>query len=273
MGFAGAEQDGVFPVSLTLPGPLGSVLFMPRGLRLSLSMLAAFALLGCSATHTVLLKADGSGTLAMHMEVSRLLHDYIAGLSEVTGDSASLPQGQIFDLAAIRKGFSTQPGITVQNVASPDQRSLDVQLAFDSLSTVFAARPGLQSTNVVSLTQADGLETLKIHLDRSNYRQVAAFFPMLDNQLLQSLGPQAGQQTSEADYLEEVRFSLGDDGPAEVRKSSITISIQPEGQIVSQAGGTVNGAAVVFRVPLLRLLVLDSPLDFSLTFKPQEKQP
>jgi hypothetical protein len=247
---------------------------MPRGLRLLACLLAAsFLLLACSATHTIVLKADGSGTMAMHMEVSQLLHDYIAGLTEMSGDPPALPQGQIFDLAAIRKGFAAQPGITVQGVASPDQRSLDVRVAFDSLAGVFAARPGLQNANVISLTQTGGLETLRIHLDRSNYRQVAAFFPMLDNPILQSLGPQVGQKTTESDYLEEVRFSLGDAGPAEVRKSSIVISIQPEGEVISQTGGTVSGAAVIFRIPLLRLLVLAEPLDFSLTFKPQEKTP
>ncbi|HTP58723.1 MAG TPA: hypothetical protein VMM82_07370, partial [Spirochaetia bacterium] len=178
---------------------------MPRVVRLCASLLAASALiLACNATHTVLLKADGSGTVTVHVEVSRLLHDYIAGLSQMSGDSVSLPPGQVFDLAAIRKGFSAQPGITVLDVASPDPRSLDVQMAFDSLARVFTARPGLQSANVISLTQSDGLETLKIHLDRSNYRQVAAFFPMLDNPLLQSLGPQVGQKTTEDDYLEEV---------------------------------------------------------------------
>jgi hypothetical protein len=248
---------------------------MPRGLHLVARVLTASALLlaaGCSATHTVVLRADGSGTLTMHMEVSRLLHDYIAGLAEVSGDTPALPSGQIFDLAAIRKGFEAQSGIIVQKVASSDPRSLDIQVAFDSLQRVFAGRPGLQNANVVVLTQADGLETLKIHLDRSNYRQIAGFFPMLDNPVLQSLGPQAGQTTTENDYLEEVRFSLGDEGPSEVRKSSIVISIQPEGEIVSQTGGTVSGGSVVFRIPLLRLLVLATPLDFSMSFKPQENQ-
>ena len=247
-----------------------------RGLHVPLTILAAIALLlaaSCSATHAVVLRADGSGSMTMHLEVTRLLHDYIAGLSEVSGDAPQLPPGQIFDLAAVRKGFEAQPGIEVLSVSSSDPRSLDVTVGFESLPDVFAARPGLQAANVVSLTQEGGRDTLKIHLDKANYRQLAAFFPLLDNPVLQSLGPQAGQKTSEEDYLEEVRFSLGDAGPAEVKGSSIVISIQPDGEIVSQTGGTVSGATVVFRIPLLRLLVLAAPLDYSLTFKPQEKQP
>jgi hypothetical protein len=45
------------------------------------------------------------------------------------------------------------------------------------------------------------------------------------------------------------------------------LTIDPEGDIISQVGGTVSGGAVTFRIPLLRLLVLDEPLDYSLTFK------
>jgi hypothetical protein len=208
--------------------------------------------------------------MKLHLEVTRLLHDYVFGLAEVSGESRDPAGEPIFDLAAVRNGFAAQPGITVQDVASPDQRSLDVQVAFDSLSRVFENQPGLRNANVVSLTQSDGLETLKIHLDRSNYRQIAAFFPMLESPVLQSLGPQVNQTTTKDDYLEMVRFSLGDKGPAQVRESFITVTVQPEGEIVSQTGGTVSAGTVIFRIPLLDLLVLAEPLDYSMSFKPAD---
>jgi hypothetical protein len=52
-----------------------------------------------------------------------------------------------------------------------------------------------------------------------------------------------------------------------VKKSFIEVAIRPEGEIVSQTGGVVSNGTVVFRIPLLRLLVLDKPLDYSVTFK------
>ena len=233
---------------------------------------AFLLLVGCSATHTVTLNADGSGTVTIHLEVTRLLHDYIAGLAEASGESQD-PTGAIFDLTTVRKGFEAQPGITVQSVASPNPNSLDIQIAFASLSRLFEDQPGLKSANAVSLMESNGLKTLKIHLDRTNYRQIAAFFPMLESPTLQSLGPQVDQKTTDGDYLEMVRFSLGDDGPAQVKKSVITIVIRPEGEIVSQFGGTVEAGTVVFRIPLLRLLVLATPLDYSISFKPGGTQP
>jgi hypothetical protein len=81
------------------------------------------------------------------------------------------------------------------------------------------------------------------------------------------MGPQANDTITEAEYLEMIKFSLGDEGPALVKKSFIEMAIRPEGEIVSQTGGTQTNGTVVFRIPLLRLLVLDKPLDYSVTFK------
>jgi len=206
--------------------------------------------------------------MTLHLEVSKLLHDYVAGLAEVGGQQSASHGDVIFDLAAIRKGFAAQPGITILDVASSDSRSLDVEVAFGALSDLFGSEPGLKSANVFSLTQVGGLETLKIHLDRSNYLQIASFFPMLEDPTFKSLGPQVDQTVTENDYLEMIRFSLGDEGPALVKKSSIVIAIRPDGEVVSQTGGTMNEGTVVFRVPLLRVLLLTEPLDLVMSFKP-----
>ena len=246
---------------------------MPHTVRTIVLILAAVPFLltaGCSATHAVTLQGDGSGTMALHLEVSKLLHDYVAGLAEVSGAPRTTAPDVIFDLLEIRRGFESQPGITVQNVSSSDPRSLDVELSFASLSNVFEGQPGLKGANAVTFAQADGLSSLRIHIDRENYRQIAAFFPMLASPLLQSLGPQVDQKITQADYLEMIRFSIGDEAPGLARKSSITIRVRPDGDIVSQAGGVASGDEVVFQVPLLRVLLLDAPLDFSLTFRPRE---
>ncbi|HVO40701.1 MAG TPA: hypothetical protein VMV03_16840 [Spirochaetia bacterium] len=227
----------------------------------------AVALTACSSSQTFVIRGDGSGTMTLHVEVSRLLHDYIVSLGEVSGTSAAPSGDRIFDQEAIRKGFEAQPGVSVDSLSSPGPSVLDASLSFLSLSAIFAGTAGLGASQAVVLSESEGVKTLKIHLDRANYRQVAALFPLLQAPVLQSLGPQVNEKVSNEDYLEMVRFAIGDDGPALVRKSFIVITIRPEGEIVSQSGGTPASGAVVFRVPLLRLLVLDSPLDFSVSFR------
>jgi hypothetical protein len=203
----------------------------------------------------------------MHVEVTRLLHDYVARLSEFSDKPALMRGGKFFDAASIRKDFESRPGITVTKAATPTPDTLDLELAFDSIQDVFTREESLKSAAALAYSESDGKKTIRLHLDRSNYAQLARSFPLLGNPAFAAFGPQADDTASDDEYLEMVRFSIGDDAPALLKKSYLTLTLDPEGEILSQSGGDVIGGAVVFRIPLLRLLVLDRPLDFALTFK------
>jgi hypothetical protein len=81
------------------------------------------------------------------------------------------------------------------------------------------------------------------------------------------MGPQPEENVTEEEYLQMIEFSLGEEGPALLRKSFINIVIKPESGVVSQTGGTLSGGAVTFKIPLLSLLLLDKPLDYSITYR------
>lgn len=85
--------------------------------------------------------------------------------------------------------------------------------------------------------------------------------------LFAQLGPQGTGRVTDEDYLSMIRFSIGDDAPGLLKKSFITLTVLPPGEMVSQSGGTVSGNSVVFRIPVLRVLVLDRPLDYAVTFR------
>jgi hypothetical protein len=229
--------------------------------------IALFALGSCTVNQTIAIKADGSGTLSMHAEVSKVLQDYLASLAEVSGQPGTLADGKVFDLASIRKGFESRPGITVKKVSSPTQNSLDVELAYRSLQDVFAKDETLKGTGALVYGESGGTKSIRLHLDRSNYSQLAVLFPMLSDPVLAGMGPQVNDTITDEEYLEMIRFSIGDDGPGLLKKSFLVLTIHPEGVIVSQTGGTVAAGAVTFRIPLLRLLVLDKPLDYAVSFK------
>jgi hypothetical protein len=240
---------------------------MPRNAKVLVPLLAVTLFTAaCSVNQTIVVKADGSGTASMHAEVSRLLADYISSLSEVSGKPAPAG-GNVFDAAAIRKDFAARPGITVTKAATPTTTSLDLDLSFTSIQDVFTRDDALKTSGALVYSESAGKKTIRMHLDRSNYAQLSALFPMLKDPTLASLGPQVNDTTTEAEYLDMVSFSIGDQGPGLLKKSFVTLTIDPEGEILSQTGGTISGSAVVFRIPVLRLMVLDKPLDYSVTFK------
>ena len=218
-------------------------------------------------SQTLVISNDGSGTLATHAEVAPLLRTYLASLADVSGNPGPLKEGRVFDAAAIRKDFESRPGIVVQKAATPTPASVDLELGFDSLQDLARSQDGLADSGAIVVVDTGDRRTLRLHLDRATYAQIASLFPMLRDPVFAQLGPQGSGPVTEDDYLSMIRFSIGDDAPALLKKSFAILAVQPEGEILSQTGGTLDGNSVVFRIPVLRVLVLDRPLDYSVTFR------
>jgi len=246
---------------------------MPCRLRAFLSgscLLGALTLASCTVNQTIVIAEDGSGTFAMHAEVSSLLRDYLASLADLSGTAGPLKEGRVFDAAAIRKDFQSRPGIIVRKALTPTPSVLDIELGFDTLQDLLGGRDALKDAGILVLVEAGNRTTLKLHLDRATWGELSALFPPLRDPLVAQLGPQGSGQVTDDDYLAMIRFSMGDAAPGLLKKSFVTLTIRPHGEIISQSGGTMNGGAVVFRIPVLRILVLDRPLDYSVTFRQGE---
>ena len=229
--------------------------------------LGALIFSSCAVNQTLVIAGDGSGTLATHAEVAPLLRDYLVSLADLSGNPGPLKEGRVFDAAAIRKDFQSRPGIVVRNAATPTPASLDLELGFDSLQDVVRGQDALASAGALVVVDAGDRRTLRLHLDRATWGQLASLFPPLRDPLFAQIGPQGTGPVTDDDYLSMIRFSIGDDAPGLLKKSFITLTVQPEGEILSQSGGTVNGNSVAFRIPVLRVLVLDRPLDYMVTFR------
>jgi hypothetical protein len=239
-----------------------------RALRIgAAAILFGLFSMSCTVNQSITIRNDGSGTLSMRADVSKLLREYIGSLSEVSGKPAPAVGGNFFDAATIRKDFEARKGLTVKKAATPTPSSFELELAYTSIRDIFSSDDTLKSAGALAWSDEGGRKTLKLHLDRTNYTQLSALFPMLKDPAIAGMGPQVNDTITDAEYLDMIKFSLGDDGPGLLKKSFITLTIDPEGEIISQTGGTVNGGSVVFRIPLLRLLVLDKPLDYSVSFR------
>jgi len=228
---------------------------------------AAPSLLSCTVNQVLSLSADGSGTLSTHAEVSPVLRDYLASLAQVSGADSPMSKGQVFDAAATRRDLQARPGLKVIRAAAPTPASLDVDLGFDSLTDALRGEGALADAGAVTLVDAGDRATLKLRLDRSTYGQLTALFPPLQDPVMRQLGPQGTGAVTESDYLDMIRFSIGDAAPGLLRKSFFTLTVHPAGEILSQSGGTVADGAVVFRIPVLRVLVLDRALEYSVTYR------
>jgi hypothetical protein len=254
------------PLRLTQAGEGTIFLPMRRLLALVSAAVAALLLSSCSIRQEVRLEASGSGAVSMRITLQKLFMDYIADLSELTGQQTG---GQVFDLEGIRKGFAERSDVELKRIASPTPDVLEMDLSFRSIEQVFAGEQKLKGAPIVTFAKTGDGQTLRFHLDRQNFAQVTEFLPFLRNPLFEGLGPQEGDNTTEAEYLELIDLALGAGGAAALKASAIETQVSVKGKVVSQSGGTAgaNGSSVVYKVPLIRVLLLDKPLDYSLAFK------
>jgi hypothetical protein len=242
---------------------------MPSSLRAFVAascIVCALALSSCTVNQSLVIAPDGSGTFSMHAEVSVLLKDYLVSLAGISGTSGPLKDGRVFDAAAIRKDLQSRPGIVVQKASTPAANVLDLELGFDTLQDLAGTREALNDAGAISIVDEQDRSTLRLHLDRTTWGELARLFPPLRDPLIAELGPQANGTVTDDDYLAMIRFSIGDAAPALLQKSFFTLTVQPTGQIIAQSGGTVNDGIVTFRIPVLRILVLDRPLNYSVTW-------
>lgn len=226
----------------------------------------AVALAGCSVNQVLVIKADGSGTAALRVVTTKLLREYLLDLQQLTGATAAA-DGSIFDVNKLQKDLAARPGLTVKKVASPSPDVLEVELAYRSVEEVYGSVEAVKKSGLVVYRDDAGQKSLKVHIDRKNFKELSAAFPGMNSAAFEGIAPQEQDTITESEYLDMIQFTLGPDGPAALKASFIDLVVKPEGTIVSQTGGTATNGSVTFRVPMIRLLLLDKPLDYSLVWK------
>lgn len=239
---------------------------MKRVLYLLFAILIILIFTTCTIKQEVELEEDGSGRVDFHIEIERFFLDYLLDMAELTGELELNEQSTIFDLEKIRAGLNQKPGVVVTRLTSPTPEIVEGSFTFRNIEEVFNNEALLSQARVMVFSQEAGVKNLKLHLDRGNFEHIYSLFPLLANPVVESFGPMKNEDTSEKEYLEIIEFALGEEGPEGIRNSFINLVIKINGRLLSQSGGTINNEGVSFQIPLIRVLLLDQALDYSITF-------
>jgi len=230
----------------------------------ALTLLAVPLLLSCTIKQQVQLEADESGNVSMQIRLEPVFVEYINDLSELTGESLD---GQIFKVDEIKKEFAEREDVTLIRIDTPDPATLEMELSFRSIEEVFSSEQELQESGVIRFARVSQGYSVHFHLDRKNFSSIMKFMPALQNPLFEGLGPQENDDTTEEEYLELMDLALGEGGGDSVHDSYIETKVTVRGTLVSQTGGKISPGGVTFTIPLIRVLLLDKPLDYALVFK------
>ncbi len=225
---------------------------------------------GCAITQKATVEVDGSGSASFRIELEPFFYEALVDMV----DAASLEEGSsfeagesIFDLQRTREAFARKKGVQLVDIDSPDPRILEGSVVFQDVEKVFKSQTELTAAGVISFDRRGATKTITLHLDRQNFDDISEFFALKNNPLFETFGPEQNEHTTREEYLEMVEFMLGDEGPQSLLDSFIELEVNVRGKILSQKGGRVAGNSVLFRIPLIRVLLLDESLDYSIVFR------
>lgn len=258
---------------------------------LTVALPVVLLLAGCSMSQNIVLNSDGSGIADVHVHLGPLIVRY---LDEILGSLGVGPETSnggkpvLFDQARVRRTFTKLPGVKLERLSTPSRDTLSLRLSFSNLNRVIPVEPqngGLgtaqtgsggngQSTAIppIEFTTQGNVKTLRVELSRATWPAVASLPPLQEDPLLATLGLQGGKPYTEAEYLNLLEYAFADfASKAQVRAAledaMVTVTITVQGRLISQSGGEREGNSVVYRIPLLRIVTLEKPIDLSLSFE------
>ena len=213
------------------------------------------------------ISVDGSGSVEFKIELQTFFLEVMIDLADFAGENQTLADGKLFDLEKIREDFAEKPNLQLKSLSSPSPESLEGEFSFQEVEEVFKGEAGLTEAGIISFSQQGEEKTFSFHLDRDNFSQVSRFLTFMDNPFFQMFSPEENEGTTEEEYLEMIEFALGEKGPPAIKESHIELKVNVKGKIISQTGGELLGNSVLFKIPLIRILMLDEPLDYAVVFR------
>lgn len=213
------------------------------------------------------LNVDSSGNAELNVEIHPVFRDYLKDISDVLSEDTD--QQGLFDIKKIRETAAAREGVTLDSVSVTGDNILNLKLSFKNVEVM---ANNAEMEDVVRFSTKAGVHTLDFHLTAANFRSLFAIAGMQDSPLIDTFGPSDIAPWTQDEYLENVSYALEENATApEIRKmfldASIRVTVNVKGQIVSQTGGTLNGNSVVFLIPLLRVLTLETPLDLQVQYR------
>ena len=232
----------------------------------ALSAVALF-LSTCAIKQKATVEVDGSGAASFRIELEPFYLEAMLDMASLEEGSTIAADGRIFDTERIREAFGKRQSVQLVAIDSPDPRVLEGSVVFRDVEEVFKNQSELTSAGVISFDRKGGTNTITVHIDRQNFNDISEFLALRDNPLFETFGPEQNEHTTQEEYMEMIEFMLGEDGPPGLIASFIEVEVNVKGKILSQTGGQMKGNGVLFRIPLIRVLLLDQPLDYSIVFR------
>ncbi len=225
----------------------------------------------CAMKQNIFLKTDGSGHVDFEMKLAPYFTEVASQLSELVpaDDTASLQKdGTFFNIPKLKKDFSLRKGVSLTKLVSPTPDILQGSFSFSDINTAVTDAGKTKNPGIFSFKEVNGKSQLSVDITYTTMETLLSENPSLNSPLMENFGPLANKDLSESDYLDMMEYALGKESRQGIKDSRLDIVITVDGSILSQSGGKkLSSRRVEFSIPLIKILVLKTPLHYSVTFK------
>ncbi|MDR1108047.1 MAG: hypothetical protein LBL19_03325 [Spirochaetaceae bacterium] len=222
--------------------------------------------MSCAATITGSLDTDGSGDLRIQASLESRTAALIRSFAAVSLGPEAARNRPVIDGPAIARSMAAAPGIAGVSFTNTSPSAIEGPLEISRIDD-FLALPGNQGGNrFIVYEQSPSGGRLALSLDRTSGPKVLALISReVVDYLSVLMAPVAtGETLSKGEYLGLVASIYGRGVAEEIGSAKIRALIDFPGPISAVRGGSSAGKRAVFEVPLLDLLVLESPLDYEI---------
>jgi hypothetical protein len=206
-------------------------------------------------------QADFNTSVALRPRMAAL----IRSMAAMTGSAPA--EEYTIDGAAIAASMSGAPGIASVSLRNTSPIAIEGPVRISRISDFLNSRQG---GDFINFEQSPSGGRLRITLACGSGPQLLALLsPQIAEYLGALMAPLAtGELLTTAEYLALVSAVYGKALADEISQSSIDISLDFPGQVRSVQGGSFSGRRVNFAIPLVKLLVLETPLNYEIRWTP-----
>lgn len=234
--------------------------------KIIMVLLSSLIFLSCTMKQEISLASDGSGTASVEINLKSFVLPTIEDLAEVSPD---VDPDELLSPEKITESMLENPEISNVKASRPLKNKLLIDFDFGNIEDLFAqTEDDVQESGLIKIETLGNQKKLTLTINKETYRGFSHIIPNIDDPTMSALAPDPEMEISEDEYLDMIEFFFGDDGPSGILDSMLTLVLNVDGTIVDQQGGIkLSGNSVEFNVPLIRILLLDSNLVYSVTYK------
>ena len=215
---------------------------------------AAITFFSCSANINGPLNADGSANLAINASLEPRTAMLIRSLSAAAGTQANV----ILDGPSIAQSMSAAPGVASVSFRNTAPAAIEGDARISQIGEFLGAR------DFITFQQGASGGRTQINISRETGPQILAMLsPEISDYLAALMAPIAtGEVLGKEEYLFLVGSVYNRAIADEISRARVRATITFPGTIRSVEGGTFSGRRAYFDIPLLDLLVLETPLRY-----------